>query len=89
MCRVEHENPPFDFWPYFELIPESDLEGFSFSEGIVNHVWRTVDGRFEHVLVSCEEDENIYLVLVLDNRECAVFGHILLNLNVEYGVDPS
>lgn len=89
MHRVENESPPFDFWPYFELIQESHFEGLCFSEGSVNHVWRTADGRFEHVLVNCREDKDVYVVLILDNREDTVFGHTLLDLNVEYGIDPA
>ena len=45
----------------------------------------TKRARFEHVLFACE-DENVFLVLVLDLDAGAVEGHRVLNLNDEYGL---
>ena len=81
--------PPFDFWPYVELIPDADYEGFDGSEGQVSNVWRSDDGHFEHVLIDTKEDSNVFMVIVLDLRERCVFGHRLLNLTKEYGIDLS
>ena len=86
MNRVEGA-PPFDFWPYVELIPESDYKGFDCDEGQVSNVWRSDDGRFEHVLIDTQEDSNVFMVIVLDLQAQHVFGHRLLNLNQEYGID--
>lgn len=89
MLRVGvDEEPPFDFWPYFEEIPEDDFEGFDCTEGLVDLAWRTGDGRFEHVLVSTREDADIFMVIVLDRVSNSVVGHRLLNLKKEYGIDP-
>ena len=89
MRRVgEDEEPPFDFWPYFEQIPEADFEGFDCTEGRVDLAWRTGDGRYEHVLVSTREDADAYMVLVLDRDSSSVVGHRLLNLTKQYGIDP-
>lgn len=88
MQRVgDDEEPPFDFWPYFEQIPEGDFAGFDCSEGQVNLAWRTEDGRFEHVLVSTREDAEAYMVIVLDRYSNSVVGHRLLNLKTEYGIE--
>jgi hypothetical protein len=79
------EEPPFDFWPYFDAIPPEDFGGHDFSEGDVPHVWTMPDTPYQHVLVQCEAT-NVFLVLVLDLHERAVAGHHLLDLNEVYGL---
>lgn len=81
----EGDAPPFDFWPYFDAIPKADFEGHDCSGGVIQHVWIISPTRFQHVLVN-SESENIFMVLVLDVKSGAVFGHRLLDLNKEYGV---
>lgn len=76
------DEPPFDFWPYFDAIPEAHLGGHDFSEGGVNYAWQMPNGRLQHVLVNCETP-NVFLVLVLDLRTETVLGHYLLDI---YGV---
>lgn len=51
-------------------------------------MYRDPSGRFEHVLVN-SEDKNVFMVLVLDRQEGAVYGHRLLDLNELYGVQPN
>lgn len=80
-------EPPFDFWPYFEAIPDEDFEHQDCSEGIVDWVWRSEDGRFEHVLVNSSDDEEAFMVIVIDRTANSVFGHHFLNLKNEYGID--
>lgn len=77
---------PFEFWDYFEAIPETHFEGHDCSEGLVPCVWEHPAGSFQHVLVG-SEDENVFMVLVLDMKSRNVLGHRLLNLNREYGLD--
>ena len=89
MQRVgDDDEPPFDYWPYFEQIPEADFEGFDCTEGQVDWAWRTPDGCFEHVLINTREDADVFMVLVLDRQDRAVFGHRLLNLKKDYGIEP-
>lgn len=78
------EEPPFDFWPYFEAIPSADFGGHDFSAGVVPYVWRMPETVYEHVLVQCETP-NVFLVLVLDMGSHSVVGHHLLDLNQIYG----
>ena len=73
------EPPPFDFWYYFDLIPDADFEGHDFAEGEVAYAWRMPSGTLEHVLVRCATPQ-IFLVLVLDLRFGTVYGHYLLDL---------
>src|SRR4051812_16765969 len=89
MARAMGEAPPFDFWPYFDAIPDDDFEGFDCSAGEVTYVYRSPDERFEHVLVN-STDRDVFMVVVLDRTARTVVGHRLLDLPVLYGLrdDP-
>ena len=89
MLRVgDDEEPPFDYRPYFEQIPKADFEGFDCTEGQVDWAWRTPDTCFEHVLINTREDTDVFMVLVLDLQAGSVFGHRILHLKNEYGIEP-
>ncbi len=77
--------PPFDFWDYFEAIPEEDFKGRDCSDGFVDYAWTDATGRFPHVLVRSDE-KNAFMVLALDLSNLSVHGHRFLNLNGEYGI---
>jgi hypothetical protein len=82
----EADEPPVDFWRYFDAIPAEDFENYDCSEGRVENVWRGSDRRFEHVLIN-SDDPNVFMVIVLDLKALTVYGHRLLNLYDEYGLD--
>ena len=82
----ENDGPPFDFWPYFDSLPRSEWQGHDFSEGRVSDAYVMPSGRWEHVLVACQ-DTNVKLVLVLDRDRGEVEGHYLLDLAQVYGLD--
>jgi hypothetical protein len=79
------EEPPFDFWPYFNAIPPEDFRGHDFSARAVPNAWKMPDSVYEHVLVR-SETPNVFLVLVLDVIGRSVVGHHLLDLNRLYGL---
>ena len=79
------EEPPFDFWPYFDSIAEDDFGGHDFSEGRISYAWQMPGGVYQHVLVDCETPD-VFLVLVLDLPRSSVFGHHLLDLHRLYGL---
>lgn len=86
-ARVSKDDgPPFDFWPYFDSLPRSEWHGHDLSEGRVSDAYVMPSGRWEDVLVACE-DRNVKLVLVLDRDRGEVEGHYLLDLNQLYGLD--
>ena len=86
MDRVGGEaSRPFDFWPYFDAIPAEDFDGFDCSAGEVSSVYRSSNGRYEHVLVN-SDDKDVFMVLVLDLNSQRVVGHYLLNLPVVYSL---
>jgi hypothetical protein len=78
--RGEDDEPPFDFWPYFDAIPADDFCGRDCSLGSVTHAFRHPGGRYEHVLVDSRDPE-AFMVLVLDVVEKRVVGHRLLELS--------
>ncbi len=82
------EEPPFDFWPYFEEIPTEDFGDHDFSEGVVPYAWKMSGSSYEHVLVECPTP-NVFMVLVLDVADRSVTGHHLLDLNLRYGLTDS
>ena len=86
MRRITDGLPPFDFWSYFEAIPEADFEGNDCSEGAVDYVWRDPTERFEHVLVN-SRDADVFMALVLDLNARRVCGHRLMNFRREYGLE--
>jgi len=63
----------------------SELGGFDFSAGEVPYGWVVEEGRWQHVLVTCEVP-NVFLVLVLDVPAQAVHGHNLLDLTTHHGL---
>lgn len=81
-------DPPLNFWPYVQQIPEADLCGHDFSRGEVPYAWNTCDGKWLHVPIRCPTP-NVFLVIVLALTPPAVLGHHLLDLNQHYGLsDP-
>jgi hypothetical protein len=78
------ESPPFDFWPYFDSIPDEDFGGFDFSAGEVAYAWNMPSGHHQHVLIRCETPD-VFLVLVLDLSGQKVHGHRLLDMGRLYG----
>ncbi len=79
-------SPPFDFWEYFDAIPPVDFRGHDCADGVVDSVWQTSGGRYQHVLIRSKE-KNVSMVLVLIVPDQTVYGHFLLDLNRAYGVE--
>jgi WD40 repeat protein len=79
------DEPLFDFWPYFDAIPNEDRDGHDFSEGSVTHAWTMPISNYQHVLVRCDTP-NVFLVMVLDLPRRQVYGHHLLDLRKLYGL---
>ena len=72
-------EPILDIWPYVEAVPESDLEGFNLLDGLVRYVYQSPSGQYLHVLVSTD-DENTFLVIIIDMLSVKIVGHYLLDL---------
>lgn len=87
MKRVgSDEDPPIDFWPYFEAIPAGHFQEHDCSFGRVECVYQDNSAVYEHVLV-VSETKNVFMVIVIDRTLLQVHGHHLLNLNRKYGLE--
>ncbi len=86
MRRLPQRNePPFDFWPYFDTIPPNDFSGHRFS-GDVTYVYEHPSGFFQHVLVN-SEDKNVFLAIVLNVQAKQVVGHRVVDFCAMYGLN--
>jgi hypothetical protein len=74
-----------DVWPYVLAIPSADLWPLAFREGVVEHVYRSRDARFDHVLVPTSA-ANVYIVVVVARSEKSIHGHHILDLSEKYGL---
>jgi hypothetical protein len=52
----------------------------------VEYVYRSQFGHYDHVLVPAGSF-NVFLVIVVDRVHGSVYGHRILDLNSEYGLD--
>ena len=79
-------DPVLDIWPYVaEARSGLDLAQYAFEHRLVELVYRSENGRFDHVLIPYGV-ENVYLAVVVDRSQKQVHGHYLLDLNEEYSV---
>ena len=74
-------------WPYVAAVPGEDLQGHGVHPRLVDCVFRSADKRWDLVHVGTNM-QNVYLVIVVDIPAGRVHGHILLDLNEKYGVEP-
>ena len=83
-------QPPFDFWPYFSEIPKEHFGGITCKNANVVGVHNNSAETYMHILVECDE-ENIFMVLILDLTLNKVHGHVLLNANTGevFGIENS
>jgi hypothetical protein len=75
-----------DIWPYvIEANRNLEFSEYVIEHRLVEYVYRSEDGRYDHVLIPYGA-ENVYLVVIVDRSNELVHGHYLLDLNEEYGV---
>ena len=85
MRDVVHVTDVIDIWEYVAVIPKLELSGHTIDGQCVEHVYRTSDDVYDHVLV-VTHTLNVYVVVVVDLKSNAIFGHRLLDLNEKYGL---
>lgn len=84
--RAEESYKPVPLRDYVaecikEFVPPVTLEQLQ-----IQHEYLNADRSFCHVLIYYGQ-HNRFLVIVRDCNRQAVFGHYLLDLNTEYGLD--
>jgi hypothetical protein len=77
------QEPALDIWPYVDLLEPREVGVQEI--GDVSFVYRDAVGRYDHVLLETDV-ENVVLVVVVDLAAKSIFGHHLLDLNIEYGL---
>jgi hypothetical protein len=78
-----------DIEPYVRAVPARDLQGFNVPKELrVEVVYQTQGGTFDLVHVMTGR-RNVYLLVVVDNANDRIHGHLLLDLNKEYGLDAA
>jgi hypothetical protein len=82
-----HPEGVIDLEPYLGAISRSDFGALRLLSGAPpTSVYRSEDGRFDHILYPCDRP-NVFLVVVVALRPDRVQGHYILDLNKEYGLD--
>jgi len=75
-----------DIWPYVRQLQESTQVPQKALHGrFVEYVYRSQFNHYDHVLIP--SGINVFLVIVVDRIHCSVYGHRILDLNVEYGLN--
>jgi hypothetical protein len=82
---TETATDVLDIWPYIDSVPSADLDGHTINDRLVECVYRSDNGCFDHVLV-VTRTKNVYLAIVVDLARDSIYGHRLLNLNREYSL---
>lgn len=81
--RDAHELPA-GFWEYVDDIGDSDLDGRSVGPEIA-HSYADPTDQWHHLLIATDEDQ-VFLVVILDSVNNAIRGHHVLDLPRLYGL---
>lgn len=83
---TESAEPVLDIWPYARMLhAEGLIPAYVIEHSLVEKVYRSKDGRYDHVLLP-DSNKNIFFVILIDNFESSVMGHFKLDLNRAYGI---
>ena len=75
-----------DVWTYVSKVPSCDLQTFEIAQGYVPFIYKSGDDRYDHIYVSTKTP-NVFLMVLYDRQGSTIYGHHLLDLNVEYGIN--
>ena len=76
-----------NIWPYVRRVAgEVGLPAIVLKKELVEQVYRSGDGVYDHVLLPTEK-KNTFVVIVVNRSRASVAGHRILDLNREYGLD--
>lgn len=82
---TEEAEAVVDIWPYvMVLVSEGVVQQEVLDEADIEMVYRDEEDYFDHILLPTN-DENIFVVIVVDLEEAEIYGHYILNLKEEYG----
>jgi hypothetical protein len=77
--------PAMDIWPHVGQLVDSGLVPLHVLEqGLVESVYRTASGTYDHVLLPTARPD-VYVVLVVEIQKAQLLGYFCLDLEKEYG----
>ena len=80
-------DEPIVIWSYVkELTENQTLHLIVYKKELVKKVYRNDLNAFDHILLPTEK-QNVFLTIVVDLKKKRIFGHKILNLNKEYGIE--
>lgn len=83
---TETAEPVIDIWPYIELLAkEKIVSDYVFQNELAEKIYRTNNNLFAHILLPTQ-NENIFIVFVVDLSEKKIKGHHKLDLNEKYSL---
>ena len=83
---TETAKPVVDIWEYVaELVRENLVDSYVYENNLVEKVYRNDTSTFDQVLLPTK-NKNVFIILVVDLKKNIMFGHIILDLNKEYGL---
>ncbi|UPT67188.1 MAG: hypothetical protein M0D57_00345 [Sphingobacteriales bacterium JAD_PAG50586_3] len=82
---IEIDNP-VNIWGYVKELVESGIVLKSvFEKELVEKVYRNDINTYDQVLLPTN-DENTFVVIVVDIQKESILGHHVLDLNIEFGL---
>ena len=80
-------DEPIDIWDYVKHLTENQtVDQIVYEKELVENVYRNDLKTFDHILLPTE-NQNVFLTIVVDLKNKKVFGHKILDLNKEYGIE--
>lgn len=80
-------DEPIDIWNYVKKLTENQIVNrIVYEKELVEKVYRNDLKTFDHILLPTEK-QNVFLTIVVDLEKKIIFGHKILDLNKEYGIE--
>ena len=79
-----------DIWKYVNLLdkPKYLLNDYIIGKRLVEEVYRNSEETYDQILIPTIRENN-FLIIVVDIIQKNIYGHYLLNLNKEYGIEEN
>ena len=80
-------DEPIDIWDYVEKLTENKIVNrIVYEKELVEKVYQNDLKTFDHILLPTEK-QNVFMIIVVDLEKKKVYGHKILDLNKEYGIE--
>ena len=83
---TEIAEPEIDIWPYIsQLNREGLVLDHVYHNQLAEKVYRNGSNTFDHILLPTD-NQNRFIVIVVNLLQATIKGHYELDLNKEYGI---